>query len=259
MISSSVKYLCLQSCENIPVYEGHTAWQAEHTEQCVDFLRSFSLAWLPVMPFAWSKDPERCSSFIRDLLLCSSGHEVVLELVQPDGWIKPHVKGSPQSNDFADSGISVMSPETGQSYLLTAIAFSVCFATFSFVELIREALSQFWTVSQWQFKITHITRDFPFSFISQGNYFFLLLSTHHSAGFLNLQRSRKKTVWTSTQLLMLVFSFALPEWIDVLHRQGWVLLLTWWHSSASIFTSTSCPPISGQGTLCTLCCQGRKI
>ena len=89
--------------------------------------------------------------------------------------------------------------------------------------------------------------------------FFLLLSTRLSARFLNLQRSRKQNFMNLTWLLMLVFSFPLPEWTDVLHRQGFVLLLSWWHSSDSLFTSTGCPSISGQGTPCTFYCQGRKI
>lgn len=133
------------------------------------------------MPFARSKDPERCSSFIRDLLPDISTWSCVLQVMKLCLSYFSLMAGSnhmsrarrdPWLSVFADSGISVMSPEMGQSYLLTEIAFSVCFARVSFVELIREALPQFWTVSQWQFQITYITREFPFSFISQGIFFF---------------------------------------------------------------------------------------
>lgn len=159
-----------------------THWLASWADKRVHFQRSsFSLAWLPVKPFASSKDPERCRSFITDLLPDILTWSCVLQvmILVVFSLIKPRQRLTPIQwlSVFADSAISAASTEMDQSYLLTGIACSVFYARFSFVELIREALPQFGTISHRQFKITHIIREFPFSFLSQGDFFFLLLST----------------------------------------------------------------------------------
>lgn len=138
----------------------------------------------------------------------------------------------------AVSAIPVTSPEMGNSYLLTGITFSVILPDLR-LSLSGELLPGFELCHKDSSKPPSSSRIFLFSFFLKAIFFWLFQHNFH-LGFW-ICRDRESKILNLPLFLMLALPFLLCEWTDVLQQQGFMFLLSWWHSSDSIPTSAECP------------------